>query len=889
MNEKKSAKPWHIPIEQIFIDLNTGPEGLSSQEVKKKLKKFGANKLSEPKRETLLHVFIRQFQSPLIYILLIAATIIFFIGHRLDGFIVVGVLLFNAFIGTIQEGRAQSILESLRRFIKADSMVMRDGEGTVIPDEQLVVGDIIMVQAGERIPADARIIEARDLIINEALLTGESAGLKKNAEVLAADLPIYKQKNMLFKGTYVLSGFGTAVVVATGERTEVGKLHKTIEEVSVEMPIQKDLATLSRWILIGVFGICLSLFLFGLLTGRSFHDLLIILTALFICVVPEGLPVALTLTLVSGAYRMAKQNVLVKRFQAVEALGRVDTLVIDKTGTLTRNEMMVQKIYVDNQVIEVSGKGYDESGELIAQNKKIECVEDIDGLHLLAVAGALLSNAEVAYDRKEKLFTVKGDPTEAALHILAHKLLIDPIEIKQQYELIYAIPFNSVHGFQAGFFIHDNEGYLFVMGKPEFVLEKSLNDFSKVNDLLEQFLSEGLRVIALGYKKLSVEELKNIKNENKDYLRMISDLTFLGLCGLQDAIREGVGELIHQVRNTYMHVIMATGDHRDTALYVAKKVGIFQKGDELIEGAQFATMKQKELDKQIERVTVFSRVLPQYKLKIIEALHARGNMVAMTGDGVNDVPSMVVADVGIAMGKIGTEVTKQAADMILLDDSFGSIVDGIEEGRHVFYTLKRVVLYFFATNIGEILLIMSALFAQLPIPLFAPQILWLNLVTDGFLDISLTLEPKEKDLLKRGPVGRNVKLFDKKLLIKMLYMGVPMAIGSLVVFIYYSSIDLNLARTMTLGTMALFQWFNAWNCRSETDSIFKIGLLSNRWLVVATLFVFSLQVLIIYNPLMQKIFKTVPLSLNQWLLLMLVASSILIIEEFRKYIVNKRT
>lgn len=879
-------KPYQMSADQVISALHTDIQnGLSAQEVSRRIKKYGLNALPEQRKETMFHVFLRQFMNPLIYLLLVAAAIIFFVGQRLDAFIISGVLLFNAVVGTIQEGRTRSIIESLRRFLKSDSVVIRDGEHIVIPDKNLVVGDIIILKEGARVPADARLVQANSLLVDEAMLTGESIGVVKDVDALENKVPIYEQKNMVFKGTYVLSGEGLAVVVATGAQTEVGQLNKTVEQVSGQMPLKDELERLSHWIIILVLGICLFLFVIGLMSGKPLADLLVTLTALFICVIPEGLPVVLTLVLVSGAYRMAKHRVLVKRFHAVEAFGRIDTVVMDKTGTLTRNEMMVTHAYIDGKTIDVSGKGYFPEGDLVVDGKKVDrdAIATDSNLYRMGIACTLLGHAEISLVKKQQVFTIKGEPTEAAIQVFAKKMGLDPDVVEQHYECIHDIPFDSTRGYHAEFSRAQDEDYLFVSGSPERIMELSGHIDGDIHKALRSFLDEGLRVIAIAYKKMPQGSL--IDGEN-NFESLVSNLNFLGLLGIQDVIRQGVGAIVQEARQAGIRVIMATGDHQKTALFVAKKVGLFLPGDESIEGPEFERQSTAQQLDGINKTTVYARVLPALKLRLIDLLHKKNHVVAMTGDGVNDVPSIVAADVGIAMGGIGTEVAKQAADVILLDDSFNSIMQGVLEGRHTFYTLKRVVLYFFATNMGEVLVVLFALALQLPLPILAAQILWLNLITDGFLDMALATEPKEKDLLLHEPPGKRIRLFDKHLLFKMMYMAIPMGIGSLGLFYYYYRIDLALARTITLVTMAMFQWFNAWNCRSQDRSVFQLGLTSNRWLLVAFAVVFFLQLFIIYVPPMQQVFSTVPLSLFHWIIIFVVSSSIFVIEELRKYYVQ---
>ena len=868
--------------------------GLSKEQAKQRLLKQGPNVLPKGRRPTWLSIFISQFQSPLIYILLVAAIIIFFVGEdKLDAFIISAVLFFNAIIGTIQEGRTSNILESLRRFVKTDSIVLRDGAKIIVQDQELVVGDVILLQEGQRVPADARIIISNNLQIDEAVLTGESEPIRKIIDALTQELPVADQRNMVFKGTYVMAGSAKAIVVETGIKTQIGTIHKTVEEISTEIPLKKELNRLSYIILLFILVMCSALFIIGLFTGKPLQELLVMLTALFICVVPEGLPVVLTLVLVSGAYRMAKKNVLIKNLQSVETLGRTDAIVIDKTGTLTRNEMIVSTVYADKTMWRITGQGYHAAGQIYQDGKKIDTFDPKSNIIRMATAASLLNNAEITFISELNLFDIKGDPTEAALFVFSQKLGLHLEHLVHDYKKIYEIPFDSVLKYHAGFFDHADGPITFIIGSPEAIINRCPSITENEQQQLNQLLDAGLRIVAFGWKKLTPEKMPPTDLSPEEQLQhfkqlLNDDMQFLGFCGIQDSIRPEVNTIIKQARVAGLQVIMATGDHHKTAIYVAKQVGIYRPGDESITGTEFDQLSDEQLCKRLKKITVYARVSPEQKLRIIRLFNQIDNIVAMTGDGINDAPSLVAADLGIAMGRIGTEVAKQASDIILLDDSFENIISAIKQGRHIFYTLRRVVLYFFATNMGEILIVLFALIVNLPLPITAAQILWLNLVTDGFLDIALSMEPQEKKLLGVDSTIHKLKLVDTNLLLKMLFISIPMGLTSLFIFSYYYQYDIVYARTMTLITMAMFQWFNAWNCRSETKSIFQLGFFTNKWLILATSFVFLLQLALLHVPFMQKIFKTMPLSIADWAIVIAISLPIIFIEEIRKSVVRWR-
>ncbi len=870
--------------------------GLTKEQAHERLTKDGPNALPEAKQETWVMVFLRQFQSPLIYMLLIAALIIFFVGEdKLDAFIISGVLLFNAVVGTIQEGRTRSILQSLKHFVKTNSIVIRGGKRLLVDDVDIVKGDVILLQEGQRIPADAFAVASNTLQIDEAILTGESRPVYKSPYVQCAEGEQQDPGNVLYKGTYVLSGSGRAIVFATGVNTEIGKIHQGVEELDTDMPLKKEIDRLSFWLLIGVLAICAVLFVMGLFAGQPLRELLVMLTALFICVVPEGLPVVMTLVLVTGVYRMAKHNVLVKHMQAVEGLGRADVLAIDKTGTLTRNELLVSKVLTHDKQLAVSGEGYHREGTITFDGAKINQVTESDELYPMALAAMLLNSTEITYDELRNTFDIKGDPTEAAMYVFAQKAGLER-SILRQYEKIYEIPFDPALQYHAGFFEHNGSGIAFVIGAPEFVFSISDPVHKKDDDFLQQLLKDGLRVVAVASKAFDPSSFSpNMEEDVKfDVAKSILNngkCALHGLFGIQDSIRPDVPEMVQKAKDAGLLVIMATGDHKDTALYVAKEVGIFNDGNSVLTGTEFGNLSDESMLPELEKTTVYARVLPQEKMRLIQLFHKKKRIIAMTGDGINDAPALVASDLGIAMGGIGTEVAKKAADIILLDDSFSSIIRAIEHGRHIFYTLKRVILYFFATNMGEVLIILFALLLNalgydFPLPLTAAQILWLNLVTDGFLDVSLSMEPQEEGLLRKKWLQKKIHLVDWAMVAKMFFYAVPMAVGSMWLFFQYYQTDLRLARTMTLLCMAMFQWFNAWNCRSENKSLLSIGFFTNKWLILATAFVLFLQFVLLYTPFMQFIFKTVPLNLDQWLLILYISAPIVLLDEMRKAIVR---
>jgi Ca2+-transporting ATPase len=885
---------WHTKaIPEILDALHSREHGLTTEEVTERLKKYGLNKLPEGKVDSLLVIFLRQFQSPLIYILLAASMVVFAMGETIDGSIILAVLLFNAIVGTIQEGKAQNTLRALKKFVETKATVLREGKELIISDSEVSPGDIIILREGEKVPADARIIAATNLKIDEAALTGESEPVHKIADTLErGDLPTAEQKNMVFKGTHILAGNGRAIVVATGIETIIGKISKEIAAIDTEIPLKTNIRYLSRLIIITVASISSLLFLLGIVSGKSVKEMFTTVVSLSVSIIPEGLPIVMTLVLATGVWRMSKRNALVKKLQAVEALGQVRIIAVDKTGTITKNEMVIQKVYVDGRFFEIGGIGYELKGEVRHKNNIIDPLNHSELLFAGKIA-VFCANARVLFSEEEKNWRVAGDPTEAAMLVLSSKLGFHKDDLERESPLVSEIPFDYKLKYHATIHRLDGQKFLAVVGAPEIILGLSQKVWhggkshhlskEEKQELESVFLSmsqEGLRVVALAETSdapeiLAPEEIKS--------------LTFVGFFGMKDALRPEVAESMQKAVSAGIQVVMITGDHKVTAQAIAKEAGIYQDGDTILTGQDIDAFSDAELSEKLAKTSVFARVTPEHKLRIIKAYKAHGEIIAMTGDGVNDAPSLVAADLGVAMGHIGTEVAKEASDIVLLDDNFGSIVSAVEEGRSIYKTIKKVILYLFSTSWGEALTITGALLLGYPLPLLPAQIIWLNFVTDGFLDVALAVEPKEEGLL-RGNFERSKKyLVDKLMVQRMFVMAIPMMIGTLFLFKGYFENDLAKAWTISLTTLAVFQWFNAWNCRHESKSIFQMNPFSNKFLVVATFIVISLQLLVIYNPLMQRFLRTTPLELSEWLVIIPIAASIVLVEEIRKFFYRRKT
>lgn len=869
--EKSTMKSaYRETVAEIMQRYNTSQNGLSPQEAAFRLKKYGLNEISQ-KRESLYMLFLKQFKSPLIYLLFFAAILIFLVGERFDAFITSGILLFNALIATIQEGRANEILLGLKQYVPDECLLIRNGKREIFPTKDLVPGDLIILQEGDKVPADARIIFSYNLLVDESILTGESEAAMKQMQELHSEVPIAQQNNLVFSGTYIYSGVAQAIVIATGRQTQIGQIGKLIEGVESDLPLAKKIKTLTKNIVIFIsFQIILFLGI-GLLWGKSIAELAVFLAALFICVVPEGLPLVLTLALIAGVHRMVKHNLLVKRLQAIEGLAFATTIMIDKTGTLTRNELCVNIFFADNKYFQVTGSGYSSQGSVQNTHNEEELIKKIG-----QACHALGDYAQLEYDRNG-IVKIKGDPTDVALLVLSRKIEKQFFDNNTWQEII-PTTFDRRFHIKSGLYKKGDKTIALVVGSPETVFSRCYSMQDSAKEALKKFLSQGLRVIALAYK----EEVAARYFEQA----IDSDLTFLAVIALEDTIRSEAALVIEQARKAGLKIVMVTGDNKNTALYIAKSVGIFKENDEILDGSEILHMTDQEILEKLPFVRVYSRVSPEQKLRLVQLYQKDGNNVAMTGDGVNDAPALVAANIGIAMGQNGTEVAKQAADMVLLNDSFSTILQAIKEGRNIFFILRRVVLYFFVTNTAELLIVFFALCLNWPLPLFPAQILLMNFFTDGLLNTALVVEGQDQDVLTYKILHQQ-NLVDLSMALKILYMAIPMSIVTLCLFAYYYTTDIVYARTMLFVTLICFQLFNAWNCRSEKKSLFMMNFFGNFWLFLASCAVVFILCCITYIPFLQNIFHTMALSLKELMVIVSMSSCIIFWEEARKYISKK--
>ncbi len=724
---------------------------------------------------------------------------------------------------------------------------------------------------------------------------------------------------MLFKGTHIVSGNGRAVVIGTGSDTVIGKISEEIATIDTEIPLKANIRNLSRLIIITVASISTLLFLLGIISGKSAKEMFAVVVSLSVSIIPEGLPIVMTLVLATGVWRMSKRNVLIKKLQAVEALGQARIIAVDKTGTLTKNEMVVQKVYLsvgkageDGKMFEVGGVGYEPKGDIRFFSKGGSALGEekiiIDPLNHpeLLFAGkiaAFCASARVIFSEEEKVWRVAGDPTEAAMLVFAQKIGFHKDDLERESPLVAEIPFDYKLKYHATIHRTDDanlptgqaglptdrqtarQELLTVVGAPEVILNLSKiskEEKQKLESVVVSMSQAGLRVIALAATNNAPETL-NPEN--------IHSLTFVGFFGMKDALRSEVADAMQKATAAGIRVVMITGDHKITAQAIAKEAGIYHDGDIILTGQDIDAFTDAELSEKLATTSVFARVTPEHKLRIIQAYKARGEVVAMTGDGVNDAPSLVAADLGVAMGK-GTEVAKEASDIVLLDDNFGSIVSAIEEGRNIYEIIHKALVFLFSTAVGEVLIISGALvvgiFTGMPLPLLASQILWVNFVGDGILGIFLAYDPKRHDLLSGTWQKPGKYILNRRSVSRLILMGATMAVGTILVFWSHYQLDYTKALTMSFTVLAMFQWLNAWNCRSITDSLFVMNPLRNAPMLGATLGVVVLHLFAVYNPLMQKLFHTVPLGLAEWLIIVSTATSIVFVEEIRKFIYRRK-
>ncbi len=838
-------------------------QGLGENEAFSRLKATGPNVLASSKKQTLLDIFLKQFKSPLIYVLIFAAFLVLVMGQSTDALVIIAVVILNSIIGTYQEGKAKNSLEKLRSLVRHRALVRRDGEEVLISSEEVVPGDILLLHEGEKVSADARLVSCESLKINEAVLTGEAYAVSKTSDVISKkDLVLGDQKNMVFSGTSVVSGFGEAVVVETGYSSALGQISKELLETSeVPLPLASKVLKLTHFIAIAVVAIGIFTLAVGLLRGIDFREIVGAVIGLSVSVVPEGLPVAVTIVLAGGVWRMAKAKAIVRQMAAVEAMGNADTLLVDKTGTITTGRMVIKKVNFMGIVLSVSGEGYNPKGKISGNgsydSRKFKKILSLVFLSL---------NADVVHHEHEGWRPI-GDPTEAAVAVLCHKAGLSKEKLGQEYKTDFAKPFDPKKRYIEAAFSQKGEGWDVFVGAPDF-LARDL----KVNKGLlydyHKLAKEGLRVVGVCVfgpgKKL---------------------YGFL-LLAIEEEIRSVVECAVKEAKNAGFRVVMMTGDFAETAKAIAGRVGIYGQGDIVVTGEEVEKLGKEGLMEKVKSVTVFARITPQHKLTIVEAFKKQGHIVAMTGDGINDAPALQAANLGIGLGS-GTQIAKDASDIVLTSDNFQTIVSAIAEGRAIYLSLKKVILYLFSTSLGEVLSIVGAIVIGLPLPLVAVQIIWLNFITDGFMVVALAQDTPRHKLVSKDDV-QSESLVDNLMIRRSILMGGSMMIVALPVFWWFlDNTSLAYARTMTLLILSATQWLNALNVRSRSVSVFSRRL-DNKFLVFSFLAVVILEILVIQTKFGNEFLHTTPLTLGYWVLGIAVSTLIIWVEEARKALARRK-
>ncbi|HUF62224.1 MAG TPA: HAD-IC family P-type ATPase [Verrucomicrobiales bacterium] len=882
---------WHAASSRDVLDAwETGSEsGLSSAEAGARLAHYGPNELPEAKHRALWKLFAAQFASPLIYILFVAAVIAFVMGHASDAAVILVVVLINAIIGAVQEGRAEHSMTALRKMSSLKVRVVRDGAESIIEARDLAPGDIVLVAAGDAVGADARLLEAAALETTEAALTGESLPVLKDIDPLPEDAGLGDRKNMIYSGTHLTAGRGRAVIVATGLHTEVGKIARlTATATDPKTPLEQRLHQFGRWLVKAAIVLFTLVIAFGLLRGIPFDEIFMVAISQMVSMVPEGLPVAMTIALAVGMQRMARRGAIVRRLAAVETLGSTSIICSDKTGTLTKNEMTVTTLILpDARRVEASGAGYSPEGRLTVDGNHITATGDATMRALLEAVVLCNDSKLIPPDAEDTRWRALGDPTESALLTVAQKGCVDPETLRQQAPRRAEIPFDPGAKMMATQHGRGASGRIVLKGAPEMLLDlcdpRTL-DVARTHQTATDLAAQALRVLAVA------EVNSDALDPAAGFEPYRGRARFLGLLGQMDPPRDEVKPAVAECLAAGIRPVMVTGDHKATGLAIATALGIARPGDIALDGAELARMSEPDLRATLDRISVFARVHPAQKLRIVEAFQSQKQVVAMTGDGVNDAPALATADVGVAMGITGTEVAKGAAKIVITDDNFATIVKAVEEGRLVYQNLKKAVLYLLATSLAEVLVLLSALLCGLPLPLAAVQILWINIVTEGTVTVNLIMEPPEGDEMRRRPVRMGASLLSRDLLGRVLLMTPAMAISTLGFFLWRLSTGapFALVQTETFTVLAVCQWFNVLNCRSALKSSLTLDIFKNRWLVGGLVLGNLLHFLVIYTGPMNRIFYTVPIPFADFFLIGLIASSVLWVEEARKWFARRR-
>ncbi|MEM2963011.1 MAG: HAD-IC family P-type ATPase [Candidatus Anstonellales archaeon] len=890
----KIDKIHSAKLEKVYRLLSSSPEGISSQEAVNRLSKFGQNILKTQPPESPLSLFISQFKNPIISLLLIVGAIAIGIQHYEDSIGIFVAVLLAALSGFIQEYKAERSLEALKKMEKSTVRVLRDKKMSVLPSSQLVPGDVIILSEGDKVPADARLIESVNLSCDEAIISGESKPVEKQAMREHPSTPLLNSKNIIFRGTSINRGRCRAIVFATGMNTEFGKIAQTISETEKEeTPLQKKMEELGQKLLAYIIILALTYLVLGVFFfKRDFNEMFLVSIIIVVMAVPEGLPTIITITLAIGMQGMAKRNAIIRKLPAVETLGSTTVICTDKTGTLTKNKIGVRRIFLPGGEYEVAGQPDSFIGEFVLSGPR-----QIGTLHSrlekLIEISSLCNNASIVESDGKQ--TIVGDPTESALLVMAKKFGYNIESERAKSHFIWEIPFDSERKIMSVCRRHEDKKTIYVKGALEVVLKRcnrilsesgvrplTKDDVDKIYSKNSEFSKNDLRVLAVAYKEVhSVPKRPTTRF-------MESSLIFVGLIGMTDPPRPEVYEAIRKCKNAGIKVIMITGDGKETAYAVAKEIEIATNENEVLEGDQIDAIPADNLVQELAKIKVIARASPHHKYQIVSSLMAAGEIVAVTGDGVNDAPAIKKANIGIAMGITGTDVAKEVSDMVLTDDNFATIVNAIEYGRRLYDNIKSFVRYQFSTNVAAILTLFSAQFWGLGIPLTVLQMLWINIIMDGPPAVALGFEPSSSDTMQRKPRDPKTPFITRNLILAILFAGVIMATGTLAVFSYYKSNEPIKAGTAAFTTFVFFQFANALNCKSQSRSLLH-SLFSNKYLYIAIILAAMLHISIIYNPIFQHYFQTVSLEPNDWVIIITTSMTIIVLEEIKKFFFKSQT
>jgi len=890
----EQSTAWHaVPMPSVLDRLETRIEGLTPEEATARLTQYGPNRLLPPYRRGPLVRFLLQFHNVLIYVLIAASGVTAALAHWVDTAVIVGVVVINAVIGFIQEGKAERALEAIRNMLSLHASVVRGGKKIDIPAETLVPGDIVFLQSGDKVPADLRLFRVKNLQVQEAVLTGESLAVEKSPDPVQEVIELGDRSSMAYSGTLVTYGQATGVVVATGETTEIGRISSMLAEVqTLTTPLIQQLAIFGRWLTVAIIAAAALTFGFGVLIQEySASDMFLAAVGLAVAAIPEGLPAIMTITLAIGVQRMARRNAIIRRLPAVETLGSVSVVCSDKTGTLTRNEMTVQSIATSRHLFGVTGAGYLPIGEFQLDGAEVS-LNDWPLLSEMTRGALLCSDANLRHSQEQ--WIVDGDPTEGALIVVAIKAGLDPEFESKNCPRTDVIPFESEHQFMATLHHnHDGQGFIYVKGAPERIIEMCDRqrgydadeplDVEYWHTRMEEVAGRGQRILALasGPAANSHRELR--------FANVEKDLVLVGLFGLADPPRQEAVEAVARCRSAGIQVKMITGDHAATARAVAAQLGL-DNTVAVLTGRELDALDGPQLASRIQEANVFARTSPQHKLRLVEALQASGHVVAMTGDGVNDAPALKRADVGVAMGVKGTEAAKEAAEMVLADDNFASIAHAVEEGRTVYDNLKKSIMFILPTNGGEALTIVVAIALGRLLPITAAQILWVNMITAVTLALSLAFEAAEQDVMRRPPRKRDEPILSGFLLWRIAFVGAILVAGTFGMFLWQREhgASIELARTAAVNTLVMFEIFYLLNSRYLLASSFsRAGILGSRPVLIAIGLVVMFQLLFTYASPLQFLFQTEAIDLVTWVEILVISSTVFFLVEAEKCVIRR--